>query len=78
MERNACLSTGLSMLLNFLPISSKCLTVLAAAAVTLWPPVRRDQCGHPDVLAAIVMAPIIAKEGVEGLQGKVCDDCACE
>jgi hypothetical protein len=27
MERNACLSTGLSVLLNFLPISSMCLTV---------------------------------------------------
>jgi divalent metal cation (Fe/Co/Zn/Cd) transporter len=31
-----------------------------------------------DAVAAIVMAPIIAKEGVEGLQGKACDDCTCE
>jgi divalent metal cation (Fe/Co/Zn/Cd) transporter len=31
-----------------------------------------------DPVAAIVMVPIIAKEGVEGLQGKACDDCVCE
>ena len=30
-----------------------------------------------DPVAAIVMVPVIAKEGVEGLQGKACDDCAC-
>jgi divalent metal cation (Fe/Co/Zn/Cd) transporter len=28
-----------------------------------------------DPLAGIIMGPIIAKEGVEGLQGKTCDDC---
>lgn len=28
-----------------------------------------------DPVAALVMAPIIAKEGIEGLQGKACDDC---
>jgi divalent metal cation (Fe/Co/Zn/Cd) transporter len=31
-----------------------------------------------DPLAAIIMVPIIAKEGVEGLQGKACDDCGLE
>lgn len=31
-----------------------------------------------DPVAAIVMVPIIAKEGVEGLRGKACDDCLCE
>jgi divalent metal cation (Fe/Co/Zn/Cd) transporter len=25
--------------------------------------------------AALIMVPIIAKEGIEGLQGKACDDC---
>ena len=30
-----------------------------------------------DPVAAIIMVPVIAKEGVEGLQGKACDDCAC-
>jgi divalent metal cation (Fe/Co/Zn/Cd) transporter len=29
-----------------------------------------------DPVAAIVMAPIIAKEGIEGLQAKTCEDCA--
>ncbi len=29
-----------------------------------------------DPLAALVMVPIIAKEGIEGLQGKSCDDCS--
>lgn len=29
-----------------------------------------------DPVAALIMVPIIAKEGVEGLQGKRCDDCA--
>ena len=28
-----------------------------------------------DPLAALIMVPIIAKEGIEGLQGKGCDDC---
>jgi divalent metal cation (Fe/Co/Zn/Cd) transporter len=28
---------------------------------------------HP--IAGLVMVPIIAKEGIEGLQGKACDDC---
>jgi hypothetical protein len=26
-------------------------------------------------VAALIMVPIIAKEGIEGLQGKVCNDC---
>src|SRR5713101_5181027 len=30
-----------------------------------------------DPLAALSMVPIIAKEGIEGLQGKACDEC-CE
>lgn len=29
-----------------------------------------------DPFAALVMVPIIAKEGVEGLRGKTCDECA--
>jgi divalent metal cation (Fe/Co/Zn/Cd) transporter len=28
-----------------------------------------------DPVAALIMVPIIAKEGVEGLQGKACDEC---
>jgi divalent metal cation (Fe/Co/Zn/Cd) transporter len=28
-----------------------------------------------DPIAAIIMVPIIAKEGIEGLQGRVCNDC---
>lgn len=28
-----------------------------------------------DPVAALIMVPIIAKEGFEGLQGKVCDEC---
>jgi divalent metal cation (Fe/Co/Zn/Cd) transporter len=28
-----------------------------------------------DPVAALVMVPIIAKEGIEGLQGKACDEC---
>jgi divalent metal cation (Fe/Co/Zn/Cd) transporter len=31
-----------------------------------------------DPAAAFIMVPIIAKEGVEGLQGKRCDDCSSE
>jgi len=27
-------------------------------------------------VAALIMVPIIAKEGIEGLQGKACDECA--
>jgi divalent metal cation (Fe/Co/Zn/Cd) transporter len=30
-----------------------------------------------DAVAALIMVPLIAKEGVEGLQGKRCNDCAC-
>jgi divalent metal cation (Fe/Co/Zn/Cd) transporter len=29
-----------------------------------------------DPAAALIMTPIIAKEGIEGLKGKVCDDCS--
>src|ERR1700674_5406460 len=29
-----------------------------------------------DPAAALIMAPIIAKEGIEGLQGKACDECS--
>jgi divalent metal cation (Fe/Co/Zn/Cd) transporter len=28
-----------------------------------------------DSVAALIMVPIIAKEGIEGLQGKACDEC---
>jgi divalent metal cation (Fe/Co/Zn/Cd) transporter len=28
-----------------------------------------------DPVAALIMVPIIAKEGIEGLQGKSCDEC---
>ena len=30
-----------------------------------------------DAAAALIMIPIIVKEGVEALQGKTCDDCNC-
>lgn len=30
-----------------------------------------------DPIAALIMVPIIAKEGVEALRGKTCDDCHC-
>jgi len=30
-----------------------------------------------DPVAALVMVPIIAKEGIEALRGKTCDDCRC-
>jgi len=30
-----------------------------------------------DVIAALVMVPIIAYEGVKGLRGEGCDDCGC-
>ena len=30
-----------------------------------------------DPVAALVMVPIIAREGVQGLRGEDCDDCAC-
>ncbi len=29
-----------------------------------------------DPVAALVMVPIIAKEGIEGMQGKACDECS--
>ena len=29
-----------------------------------------------DPVAGLIMVPIIAKEGIEGLRGKACDDCA--
>ena len=29
-----------------------------------------------DPAAALIMVPIIAKEGIEGLQGKACDECS--
>ena len=29
-----------------------------------------------DPVAAVIMVPIIAKEGIEGLQGKACDECS--
>jgi divalent metal cation (Fe/Co/Zn/Cd) transporter len=28
-----------------------------------------------DQAAALIMVPIIAKEGIDGVQGKACDDC---
>jgi divalent metal cation (Fe/Co/Zn/Cd) transporter len=28
-----------------------------------------------DPLAALIMVPIITKEGIDGLRGKACDDC---
>lgn len=31
-----------------------------------------------DPVAALMMVPIIAKEGVSALNGKTCDDCSCE
>ena len=31
-----------------------------------------------DPVAGLVMVPLIAKEGIEGLQGKTCDNCAAE
>jgi divalent metal cation (Fe/Co/Zn/Cd) transporter len=31
-----------------------------------------------DAAAGLVMVPIIAKEGIEGLQGRTCDNCAAE
>jgi divalent metal cation (Fe/Co/Zn/Cd) transporter len=31
-----------------------------------------------DPVAAIIMVPIIAKEGIEGLQGTACDDCCAQ
>jgi divalent metal cation (Fe/Co/Zn/Cd) transporter len=30
-----------------------------------------------DAVAALVMVPIIAREGIQGLRGKGCDDCSC-
>jgi len=31
-----------------------------------------------DPLAALIMVPIIAKEGIEGLQGRACDECSAQ
>ena len=31
-----------------------------------------------DPVAALIMVPIIAKEGIEALRGKTCDDCHCD
>lgn len=31
-----------------------------------------------DPVAALIMTPIIAKEGIEGLQGKACNECRAE
>ncbi len=31
-----------------------------------------------DPAAALIMVPIIAKEGIEGLQGKACDECSAQ
>ncbi len=31
-----------------------------------------------DAVAALIMVPIIAREGVQGLRGKTCDDCSSE
>jgi divalent metal cation (Fe/Co/Zn/Cd) transporter len=31
-----------------------------------------------DPVAGLVMAPIITKEGVDGLQGKACDECCAK
>ena len=31
-----------------------------------------------DPVAALIMVPIIAKEGFGGLQGKICDDCGAK
>ena len=34
--------------------------------------------GRADPLAGLVMVPIIAKEGLDGIRGKACcDDCGC-
>jgi divalent metal cation (Fe/Co/Zn/Cd) transporter len=30
-----------------------------------------------DPVTALIMVPIIAKEGIETVQGKACDDCTC-
>lgn len=31
-----------------------------------------------DPVSALIMVPIIAKEGIEALRGKTCDDCHCD
>ena len=43
------------------------LGLLANAFLGLW---------WADPVAALIMVPIIAKEGIEGLQGKACDECS--
>jgi len=30
-----------------------------------------------DSVAALIMVPVIVREGIEGVQGKACDDCRC-
>jgi hypothetical protein len=30
-----------------------------------------------DPVAAVIMVPITVREGIEGVQGKACDDCRC-
>jgi divalent metal cation (Fe/Co/Zn/Cd) transporter len=30
-----------------------------------------------DPVAGLLMVPIIAKEGIDGIRGKACDDCGC-
>jgi hypothetical protein len=36
---------------------------------------REQSLQMADPMAALIMVPIIAKEGIEGLQGKACDEC---
>jgi divalent metal cation (Fe/Co/Zn/Cd) transporter len=43
------------------------LGLLANAFLGLW---------WADPVAALIMVPIIAKEGIQGLQGKACQDCS--
>jgi len=43
------------------------LGLLANAFLGLW---------WADPVAALIMVPIIAKEGIEGLEGKACDECS--
>jgi len=37
---------------------------------------RRLRAVVADPAAALIMVPIIAKEGIEGVQGKACDECS--
>jgi divalent metal cation (Fe/Co/Zn/Cd) transporter len=45
------------------------LGLLANAFLGLW---------WADPVAALIMVPIVAKEGIEGLQGKACDECSAQ